>query len=311
MNNISKTLSELTNSLSDESASLTQALLKTKVLLHHLGHAELTEWVNHELNGYPHSDSCPPYRLLKGEITADLTNGAWHYSAQPLPVLHLTEEQRQRFQTVHISQPVSVLEAMHANMSENTLLGANLPLELSGLLRKSIDRTYIIQRLWVEADQNAISGLLTQIRSRLLDFILSLGDKLGSDLTDKEAKAQTESMDMPGMFKHAIFGDNTTILVGQHKVQTVTNKKSIQGNLEGLAEELRQHHVSEPDIVALKNALSSDEHSPEIANKQFGPAVKDWMKLMFDKAIDATWNIELGIVSGLLTTSIQKYLGWG
>jgi len=31
---------------------------------------------------------------------------------------------------------------------------------------------------------------------------------------------------------------------------------------------------------------------------------------MLGKAVDATWQIELGIAGGLLTTVIQKYYGW-
>ena len=208
-------------------------------------------------------------------------------------------------------QSLAVLEQMLQNKAEGARLHGYLPIESSGLFEKSLDPTYHIERIWVEANFASISGVIMQVRSRLLDFVLGLSSQLADGLTDSEAKVKTESMDMPGMFKHAIFGDNTTILVGQHNTQTVKNTKSTQGNFQILAEELRQHHVSEPDIVALKSALSSDEHSPELAKKQFGPAVRGWMKLMFDKAVDASWNVELGIVSGLLTTSIQKYLGWG
>ena len=54
-----KLVDELVDLLSDESTSLSAALLKTKVLLHKIGHKELVEWVNHELNGYEDKDSLP------------------------------------------------------------------------------------------------------------------------------------------------------------------------------------------------------------------------------------------------------------
>ena len=85
---VAKTLDELITSLSDQSAPLTEALLKTKVLLHKLGHAELTEWVNNELNGYPlEVDLLPSYRRLTGVIKGNISNGAWRYESQPLPVI--------------------------------------------------------------------------------------------------------------------------------------------------------------------------------------------------------------------------------
>jgi len=46
-----KLLNEIIDALSSQESSLTGALLKTKVLLHHIGRKELVEWVNHELNG--------------------------------------------------------------------------------------------------------------------------------------------------------------------------------------------------------------------------------------------------------------------
>lgn len=46
-----KLLNEIIDALSSQDSSLTDALLKTKVLLHKIGHKELVEWVNRELNG--------------------------------------------------------------------------------------------------------------------------------------------------------------------------------------------------------------------------------------------------------------------
>jgi hypothetical protein len=63
-----KLLDEIIGLLSSEGAPLTEALLKTKVLLHIIGRKELAEWVNSELNGYRETDTLPSYRTLRGEI---------------------------------------------------------------------------------------------------------------------------------------------------------------------------------------------------------------------------------------------------
>ena len=47
-----KLLNETIEILSSEKPSLTDALMKTKVILHKLGRRDLAEWVNLELNGY-------------------------------------------------------------------------------------------------------------------------------------------------------------------------------------------------------------------------------------------------------------------
>ena len=68
--------------------------------------------------------------------------------------------------------------------------------------------------------------------------------------------------------------------------------------------------VGEDDIIALKAAILDDEHSAELKEKRFGPAVKLWLQQMWGKAMDNLWNVELGVVSGLLTTALQRYYGW-
>ena len=43
-------LDEIIEILSQEKASLTDALLKTKILLHQIGKKELVQWVNNQVN---------------------------------------------------------------------------------------------------------------------------------------------------------------------------------------------------------------------------------------------------------------------
>ena len=52
-------LDEIIGLLGDEKASLTEALLKTKILMRQIGKKELAEWVNNELNGYPDNSELP------------------------------------------------------------------------------------------------------------------------------------------------------------------------------------------------------------------------------------------------------------
>lgn len=54
-----KLINEIIDTLSSDTGKLSDALIKTKVLLHKIGHKELVPWVNNELNGYPDRDSVP------------------------------------------------------------------------------------------------------------------------------------------------------------------------------------------------------------------------------------------------------------
>lgn len=46
-----KLINEIIDTLSSDTGKLSDALIKTKVLLHKIGHKELVPWVNNELNG--------------------------------------------------------------------------------------------------------------------------------------------------------------------------------------------------------------------------------------------------------------------
>jgi hypothetical protein len=128
-------------------------------------------------------------------------------------------------------------------------------------------------------------------------------------VTDEEIKERTTSFDAKDLFAHAMFGDNTTIVLGSHNTQTVTNTKNI-GDFNALAEILRRNGVDENDISDLRKAIASDQESHEISLKKYGPSVQVWLKSMLTKAIDSSWQIEIGVAGSLLASALQKYYGW-
>ena len=75
---------EIISLLSNESSSLSEALLKTKVFLHEIGKKELIDWINRELNGYPDGAEVPSYRVLESRVMGNLVNAGWSMSGQAL-----------------------------------------------------------------------------------------------------------------------------------------------------------------------------------------------------------------------------------
>ena len=63
-----KLIDEIIEILSPDNGKLSDDLIKTKVLLHKIGHKELVPRVNNELNGYPDRDMVPEYRILQAEV---------------------------------------------------------------------------------------------------------------------------------------------------------------------------------------------------------------------------------------------------
>lgn len=303
-----KLIVEIIDILSSNDGSITNALIKTKILLHKIGQKELVGWVNNELNGYPDDDKLPPYRILPAQVLGNLANLSYQLNEQPIPVLHLDEDYRKRLQTARIDHSLAVLEKF-AESDDQGSLSTPIPLEANALLGKQLTSGYQIQKAWCEISLSGITQILTQVRSRLLDFLLELNEKIGDDLTDEEVKEKANTEDAENLFNNAIFGDNTTIVVGSSNTQTV-GSVVVSGDFNSLSDILTKNGVEENDISSLKTAIEEDKELVDEKNRQFGPSVKAWLQIMFAKAVDTSWKIELGITSSLLANALQKYYGW-
>jgi AbiTii len=303
-------LNEIVSILSDENGSLNQALLKTKVLLHKLDQQELTSWVNNELNGYGKEKEVPQYRVVNAQVFGNLTNGYWQHSNTLLPIHHLSDRVREYLEKEKLRHALSVLEQF-ANKQVGKLVH-NIPPEYNGSLGNSLSSGYWVENAWGQIEFSQVVQVLTEIRSRLLDFILELQSKLGDNVTDANLKNEAAMIDTPAMFAQSIFGgnttfgDNTTFVLGHGNNQQVTNV-NIKGDFSALAKKLTSAGVEKEDVEALKESIDADTGAPEHTEKKFGLAVRRWMHKMMGKAIDLSWQIEINIAGGLLTNALQAY----
>jgi hypothetical protein len=231
-------LDDLITALSDEKESLTGILLKTKVFLHQIGKRDLADWAKHELNGYPDAASLPDYRRLPAQVRANVVSVAWRYSAHPLPTSHLTEEIRERFINGAFTQPVSVIEDWAAG--EGGSIQRPIPLELNGLLGKTLERGIHVEQAWAETPLADVKNILSQVRSRLLDFLLDLRDTVGDVSEPDDVKERVRSVDANGMFQSAIFGPNTTILIGDQSTISASQFNSVSGMAAGVRDLISQ-----------------------------------------------------------------------
>ena len=297
-----KLLDEIIELLSDKNGSLTDALLKTKVLMHRIGHKELAGWVIDELNGYPKDKPVPTYRIVHSRVVGHIQNMAMIYGSQPLPTGHLPEHIRKYLHEHEMRESISVLEQFATDPNKHLTMA--LGPEFYGPIGEALDGAWV-QKAWVQMAPTQIMHGLTEIRSRLLDFVLNLQEKLG-DVEDSEVKEVAKGIDAPAMFQGTVFGDNTTIVVGNQNITTVKNMVK-NGNFDSLASALKSNGVADADIVALQTAIDQDKGSVDADKKQFGPSVKGWMSKMMGKVIDSSWQIELGVAGGLLTEALKAY----
>ena len=296
-----KLLDEIIDLLADENSSLNAALLKTKVLLHTIGHAELAEWVNDELNGYAEGKPVPKYRILGTRVVGNIANSRLFQQNADLPTHHLPKNLKDQLDNRELREAMSVLQGMAIAKTNSSLriplspeIGAEIDQGLSG---------YYVQKCWLEMHPTQVQHAISQVRSRLLDFALNLRDKIGV-ADDQEVKAVVATTDISKMFHGAVFGDNATVVVGNENKVKVSIRR---GDVNELARLLIDKGVSDSDVAELKTAITDDEGKVDVATKSFGPNVKTWISRMMGKVVESSWQIELGIAGNLLTDALKGY----
>lgn len=302
-----KLLTDLISELSEPQPSLIDALVKTKVLLHRVGRRDLVEWVNNEINGYPDEAPLPSYRVVPAHVKGNVTNNAYSYTDHPLPTMHLTKEQRKGLEELEMRDSIAVLEGLAKHDTKG--LQRPLPLEYAAFFNKALTGGYKVQQAWCDIGIGRFAQITAQVRSKLLDFLLEVSEKVGTDMSEQAVKRVAQSPEAGSMFNNAIFGDNVTILVGHNNQQSVRNSVE-RGDFESLAAFLRAKQVEEPDVTALQRAIDADSSSAEVSDKKFGPETRSWLSRMMDKAINTAWQVEIGVAGGLLTNALSKYYGW-
>ncbi|MDK2743141.1 MAG: hypothetical protein NDI90_09510 [Nitrospira sp. BO4] len=300
-------LDEIIATLSDENGSLTSALLKTKVLLHSIGKKDLASWVTHELKGHPDEGSIPEYRKISSEVHGHVASIAWQMADTTLPIMHLKDEQRNRFTSSPCMMSISSIEESVRSFRSKSghKLIRPLPPESGGLFRKGLQPGVNVISAWCEINMIDIEGILTEVRSRLLDFALELRDVVGVDTPEKELAEKVANVDTEKMFATAVYGSGNTIIVGSHSFQSVNNQKN---DIEGLVAAIGQLGFQQPMLLELREAVQQDQKAgkePGVADGQTG----EWFRKALKEAGKDIVKTGVDIVSTVIVKALRAYTG--
>jgi hypothetical protein len=288
---------------------LTDALLKTKVLLFSIEKKELSFWVDYELNGYPKGVQVPDYRIASARVLINANNLAHHYKGLELQLRHFDEKKYKDATESQIHISISQIENLLSEESSKGYFIEAIPVALARHYAPEIDNSYHITKIYKQIATHNLTSIITQVRSRLIDFMLELSSQL--DATDgKNMADKAKQIDASSLFNNAIFGPNTIINLGSGNIAKITNNIEMK-NLEMLKEHLKEHGVQQPDIEELVIALSEDDKISNSPANTYGPNLGRWFTKMLSKASDNSWAIGVNVASTLLTTSLNQYLGIG
>jgi hypothetical protein len=116
-----------------------------------------------------------------------------------------------------------------------------------------------------------------------------------------------ESKTVTQIFNTTVYGGGANV-VGKASNSQLT-VSVIQHDRESLFEQLRDHGVTDDDLVVLDEALRGEPRPVE--NGKFGPRVASWIAQMIGKASTGVWEIGVGAAGDLLAAAIGQYYGIG
>ncbi len=299
-------LEEIITILSSGDQGTTNALLKTKVLLYSIGKKELATWANFELHGYPNAAHLPDYRVVTTRILANITNGVSTYKAFPLPISYLDDNDYEDATTSKVRLSISQIEQLVINATENQDLQQPIPIDYAQLkYRKQIAKGYSITACYKEIALHNFTSIMTQVRSRLLDFVLELSDHVSSVPGTATMTEKLKNFDTSSLLNNAVFGDNTVINLGDNSCFNITNNVS-KNDFNSLKKHLLSEGITIQDLNELEVAINSDGPiAPR--SKNYGSAVGQWFSGMIFKAANSTAGIGVAAVTDLLSSALKKY----
>lgn len=67
-------IKQLIEDLTFDKISLSQALTRAKIIAYKINDTQFKEWIGFELNGYPHRDKLPTYRIVPCDVFVEIVD---------------------------------------------------------------------------------------------------------------------------------------------------------------------------------------------------------------------------------------------
>jgi hypothetical protein len=292
-------LDDIQTDATDRSVTLSDLLRKCQILAYRLRHEPFKEWVAHELTGYPDEAALPAYRgPLDGQVRAHLV-GTFGREAKSIavPITNFPKEMRDRVTEFRFYQGVGTLDALIADARRNDDPRVISPFPVEVAAAMPVWQGYQTISMWNELPVAAVAGILDQVRSRALEFVLEIEAENPEAGTAATAEPPVPLARTDAIFYTVIFGGNVAVGPG-------ATVQVIQGDLGSLMAYLEAQGVSPEDRKELEAALAADRG-------KLGPRVRDWLGSLAVKATSSGGRIAESAVAGLAAAAIARFLGIG
>ena len=293
-------LDDIRSDLVNESADLPNTLRKAKILASAIGLPEFREWIDFELSGYTDADKVPGYRRFCPTNLGTYSGpGQSGIKNVVLPTYGLPVEVKDFAENQIFFEGVGSLQALASDAHQ-----VKWPQEMVMLSRDALQMSGGM--VLVDAHQpisgHVISGILDQVKNKLLDFLLDLE---ASNITPEDLNNHAFAPDVVrNLFNINIYGDSNFVASGENVKQRVN--KVQERDIDSLVSFLRELNIERDDLSEIEEAVSAEPDAPD---GQYGPKVRTWLGGMISKSASRAWNMGLDAASKVLTNALNDYYG--
>lgn len=289
---------------SSSSTDISELLSRAKMISVKLGLQDISEWIEHELNGYPSIDNLPSYRVLKNNQLKAFNPYVGWIPTQFGNLASTDPELYELFTTVKINNPVSMLIEFSKN--DGTLY-SDLPSVMTEYLQRASGTSFRVA--WC-INPAQIVNIFSNIKSIILDWALLLESKniFGEGLRFSFEEKQGAI----GMTVNNINNFNGNVnnsgAIGAGNIGDINQENIVnEGDFSSLENQLKKYGIADDDITNLKEII--DELPKPVSSSNLDEKVGGWIGNMIGKAYSGSLKIAASAAPTLITNALCYYYG--
>lgn len=297
-------LQEIINGLIDTDVSLYNPLMKLYYLGKLIDNQELIEYTHKEINGYDMQDNIPDYRKARTRLFANVYNRVnGNENCVEIPNSVFKKEIQNLFEELPICNGIREIEEMEKASLEKKKIGTDLPLECNKDIQAIINygeknKNWHVQKAQLVANLESITS---NIRTKLLDFVMEIGEKFGMNVEVNTFKKSTDTNNktINNIMNTTIYNNGDGNFTNTGNSNSITNSINIVKNdFESLKKELKKLNIEDKEIENLEQILSREKPN----NNELGNETKGWISKIID-------NFGISVTAEFLASMIKSFFG--
>lgn len=297
-------ISALKKDVLDETASLSSALRKVKVIAAEVGDEVLAYWVENELTGYATIEELPSYRSTQCHSYGKFLSIRAKTTRTLIPESAIRENWKEWATNFHLLQGIRELETLaDADVSE---LKENWMPELAETLHDKVIVGGQCTSAWKALPKPTLVGILEAVRNRLLDFVLDLEKRFPELRISDERLSTLSAHDFGTSLQIIVEGSNNIIATNDSEIKNINQTSTVvAGDLGSLRQYLSGVGIDENDLDSLEEAITVD--GPPSKPGEYGPNISAWVGDISSKAATGVYKVGFQVMISVIASGLTDF----